>query len=147
MSVRMIQCSYSTHDMIKNILFLYVSHPVVLVSNPHPVGLASLHRGEGGSSGSWNTLSRKYSLPCKRNLLKYCLLLNTSRFLPCILSLPDWVLGRNFVTYVIKGIVSPDKICLEVGPGRGMWRWTFTILYDYLCVLSLKVHKQYTFKS
>jgi hypothetical protein len=34
--------------MIKNVLSLHVSNPVILVSNPHQVGLASLHRDEGG---------------------------------------------------------------------------------------------------
>jgi hypothetical protein len=34
--------------MIKNVLSLHVSNPVILVLNPDPVGLASLHSGEGG---------------------------------------------------------------------------------------------------
>jgi hypothetical protein len=40
----MMQCRF-THVVIKNSLSFHVLNPVILVSNPHPVGLASLHRG------------------------------------------------------------------------------------------------------
>jgi hypothetical protein len=36
--------------------FLYCDMPSSIVSNPHLAGLASLHKGGGGASGSWNTL-------------------------------------------------------------------------------------------